>query len=145
VKKTWKPIVAGIVEIFFGLPSIIGLVWWLVTKYIEHAYDGLDLGIGLLPIIGPFSLAAIFSGWLCFSRRLWWLALISSILGIPAGIVSFLLLASLPVPLPFQLTVPVPVYSFLGFVILVTPTILIILSKKEFKKRVVIMEVPHEA
>ncbi len=142
MKKTWKPIAAGIANVAFGIPSLTNSILWLVSYYIKHTYAGLDLGIGLAPFMIPLSLIALFSAWLCFSRRWWWLTLISSILGIPAGIMCFVLTESFLSPKIFWFTDSI--YSLLGFVVLVIPTILVAISRKEFKKRVAVMEVPRE-
>jgi len=116
---------------------------WLVSYYIKHTYAGLDLGVDIAPFVTPLSIIVLFSGWLCFSRRWWWLALISSILGIPTGIMFFVLSESFLSPKIFRFTDSV--YSLLGFVVLVIPTILIVISRKEFKKRVIGREVERES
>ena len=139
IKKTWKPTVAGIINIAFGLPLTIGIFWVII----DHLLNRPQLaGIGLAPILIPLGLIATFSGWICLSRRWWWLALFASILGTPAGLVSFAFLTSLFPPDTFALSVPV--YPILDFVALITPTVLIFFSKKEFSKRSAVMEMRHD-
>ena len=140
MKKTWKPTVAGIMNIAFGLISVFGLIWIVIDYYIDRLYL-LDLGMGLAPVIIPFGLVALFCGWLCLSRRWWWLALITSILGIPASLFTFAFVASLLPPETFRLTVPV--YPILGTLILITPIVLVFFSRKEFRRQSGVSEVPH--
>ena len=142
MKKTWKPTAAGIIYIVFGLTSVVGPIWLVIDYYIDRLYL-LDLGMGLAPVIIPFGLVALFCGWLCLLRRWWWLALIASILGIPASLFTFAFVASLLPPDTFHLTVPV--YPILGTLILITPIVLILFSKKEFRRQSGVSEVTHVA
>jgi uncharacterized membrane protein YfcA len=140
MKKTWRPTVAGIINIAFGLPLALGLTWVVI----DYLLDSPRLvAMGLAPILIPLSLIATFSGWLYLYRRWWWLVLFTSVLGIPAGGCSFAFLASLIPPDTFSLTVPV--YPFLLFVALMAPMVLIGVSRREFGKRDVVMEMLREA
>ena len=80
--KTWKPIVAGILELILclvgvgyliaasvGYKSLLALVW---------------LPLAILPLVG---------GVCALRRRMWWVAFIVSVLSFPFGLPAIILLA----------------------------------------------------
>ncbi len=103
VKKTWKPIVAGILNIIAGVLSLLGalgvIIGIIVFIYVGSAPflaymwgDLADLGIGLNSLIIILVIAAIFSailgilpligGIYALQRKKWGLALAGSIVAI---------------------------------------------------------------
>lgn len=82
MKRTWKPIVAGILDIILGIAMFGGII----GESIE--YHNLSL-LFLLAI--PI---ALLIGSVCaLRRRLWWLALAGSILGLFPNLISIILIA----------------------------------------------------
>ena len=79
VRKTWKPIVGGLLSIASGLPLlIIGLVM-SIGEYGEGALIAL---VYLSPFLIVFGIAPIVGGIFALKRKRWHLALLGSIGGI---------------------------------------------------------------
>jgi hypothetical protein len=81
MRKTWKPIVGGLLSIASGLPFlVIGLVM-LFGEYKEDAWQAL---VWFWPFLLVFGIVPIIGGIFAIRRRRWRLALIGSIGGILA-------------------------------------------------------------
>ncbi|UCG54776.1 MAG: hypothetical protein JSV32_00730, partial [Dehalococcoidia bacterium] len=81
VKKTWKPIVGGILSIASGLPFLIIGLLMLFGEYEEIAWQAL---VWFSPFLLVFGIAPIVAGIFAIRRRRWRLALLGSIGGILA-------------------------------------------------------------
>jgi hypothetical protein len=141
MKKSRKPMVAGLMNALFGIPVIVNSIRVIVDYYVNHPWRDVNIAICLVTILS--GLIALLSGWLCISRKNWWMALSTSMSSIPGGLVSAGVLASLFPPDTFL--VSIPIFAILGFVVFATPTILIIFSKKDFIKSGGVLEVTHGA
>jgi hypothetical protein len=131
-KRTWKPIVAGILVIIPGALGIVGGATWaipiikdLILK--EEASDWWALAV--LPL--PWALSALFAGIIAaiggiyaLRRRSWGLALAGSIFTLPGWVVLGILL-------PVGLTPAVAAGAALG----VLAIVLIIMGRREFEHR----------
>ncbi len=130
MKETWKPTVAGVMNGLFGLPVMVNSVRVLIDYYVNRPWR--DTSIALVCIFLLVGVVAVFSSLLCLFRRRWRLATFTSLLSIPAGILAYGILSEF-VWGPFAFRSTVPVYSILGGLILVTPTVLVLFSKKDFR------------
>ncbi len=82
MKRTWKPTVAGIIDVTVGLLGI----GFLIVASIWYK--------SVLPLVLlPFSIPPLVGGVCALRRRVWWLTLVGSILVFPIGIVSLILIA----------------------------------------------------
>lgn len=82
MKRTWKPIVGGILDIILGVLMFTGLI----SESIENN-DLLLLFYLILPV-------ALLVGGICaIRRRLWWVALVGSMCGLFPGLISTALIA----------------------------------------------------
>jgi len=85
MKRTWKPVIAGIFDIISAVPVFL---FWLLLLFMR-LFTGEDVtGSGVMGLvvywpllIAVAVLAAIFS----FRRKAWWFALVSPLAIVPAG------------------------------------------------------------
>ena len=82
MKRTLKPIIAGILDIILGVVMFVGIIF----ESIE--YQSLPILFFLI-----FAIALLVAGICALLRRLWWLALAGSILGFVPALVSIILIA----------------------------------------------------
>ena len=133
MQRTWKPVAAGIIGLIAGIPVTIFypifLIWVLIS--------GEDLNYAAFWVIPPLGLPAILGGILALRRRVWWLSLFATILGICAGYLTFLALSAVLQSAlrpsdgeDFILIVP-----FIGAVLVSIAAVLVGLSRGEFKRR----------
>lgn len=82
MKRTWKPTVAGILDIILG----VGLLGGLIAEYFE--YESLLVFVWLPLVILPL-VGSVYA----LRRRIWWRALVGSILALPPiDLVPFILI-----------------------------------------------------
>lgn len=90
LKRTWKPIAAGVLDIIVGLFFLLGMLLYfdsLFGNYGLFVIVGTVISIGVLPIVG---------GFYALKRKMWLLALTCSIFTLAMyglGILPILLLA----------------------------------------------------
>jgi len=85
MKKTWKPVVAGVLDIISVVPVFL---FWLLLLLVRlfTGEDSTGSGIMGLAVYWPSLMAlALVGAILSFRRKEWWLALASPMALIPAG------------------------------------------------------------
>ncbi len=84
MKRTWKPVVAGIFDIISAVPVFLfWLLLLLIRLFTKEDAPGLGMiGLVIWPLLIALAvLGAIFS----FRRKAWWFALASPLAIVPAG------------------------------------------------------------
>ena len=131
MKKTWKTLVAGIVGLVVGIPVTVLYPVYLLVVSLSGRY--VNPAALLIMLIG---LPAIVGGLLAFRRRMWLLALVAMIFGIPAGHLSFLGL-SVVLDWIYRLSdIEMDAVPFFGSAIVTAAAVLIGLSRSEFTRPV---------
>ena len=74
MRKTWKPTVAGILDVI----SSVGFLGYIIAAYFGYE-DKSFLAFTWLPLTIP----ALVGGICALRRRIWWLALAGSVLSLP--------------------------------------------------------------
>jgi hypothetical protein len=81
MNRTWKPTVAGIINIAIGV---------IVIGYLIASSIGYNSLYGLVFL--PLAIPPLVSGICALLRKVWWLALVGSFLSFPPGLISFILI-----------------------------------------------------
>lgn len=79
MKRTWKPIVAGILNVGLG----IGFLTWII-----YGFGAPDSGAYFLFLWLPFAIAGLIAGICALRRKIWWLAVVGSAIALAAGLPS---------------------------------------------------------
>ena len=128
--RTWKSLAAGVIGVIIGLPLTVGLAWHVLSRALF--YVGPPEATGPWPLVLASGLFLTFAGVLCLVRRWWWLALVASVLGIPAGLFALLFFAGWLSP-----NTPAIIILFLpevGAVLAIFASVLVGLSRTEFRR-----------
>jgi len=92
VDKTWKPTVAGILDVISGLLLVIGVVLFVLVLLGFSVGFGTPTGLTLVRLwlvvmaLGLLGLIDIVGGIMSLRRKKWVLALIGSLCAVPAGL-----------------------------------------------------------
>jgi len=131
MRKTWKPITAGILDIIYGwsVGSILmlGMLWGI-------AEDGLGTSDFIFLSSAFIMVCLAFAGGIYATlRKRWWLSLVGSIgafflaVLLPVGLIIAMTLSS------FISSAPFVVFGLIAIIAGITPVVLTALSKNEFK------------
>lgn len=94
MKRTWKPTVAGVLDIISGVGFLGAAIWVLSTS--GGSPDGVILALSWM----PFTIVALAGGVCAFRRKMWRLALNGSISAALVGFVIMMPYASLLLGIP---------------------------------------------
>jgi hypothetical protein len=84
MKKIWKPIVAGVLDIISVVPVFLYWVLLLLVRLFTGE-DSLGWGVGLAVYWPLFIALAVLGAIFSFQRKVWWFALASPMAIVPAG------------------------------------------------------------
>ena len=93
IRKTWRPIAAGIFNILLGVVNIIlGLFVAFLVTVLSAMFGGRAIaGIAGLPLV-ILGIVAVIGGIFSIIRKSWWTALAGAICGIIFPVIIFILL-----------------------------------------------------
>jgi len=134
MNKKWMPIVAGILEIVDGFGILTSAFFFLILGYIEHRgpWQPWDFLWFFLWLSIPFFLGivSVVGGVCALRRRKWRLAFAGAAAAISLPLIALFGLAGW---IEYDYNLP-QLYTFgLGFLLSISPIVLLSLSKREFK------------
>jgi hypothetical protein len=129
MNKKWMPITAGILEILAGFWILISTFY--LVGFAETPLEALEphefLLISILIILGVLPLIG---GVFALIHRKWRLALAGAAAVIPLPFITFSVLAAVA---EYDYNIPVPYTISLEVLLSISPIVLLLLSKREFK------------
>ena len=131
MKRTWKPMVAGILDLIIAIPAFVGYLCIGIVGLLEN-----NLGAVAGFFLAAPAIAPLIGGICALRRRIWWLALAGSVLPlILRSLIGGVWWTGWPIRSLYYYTNYLYLGNILNFLVLalvIMPIILIALSKKEF-------------